>query len=233
MQPPSSYWSHGLRPSHVAVVLDQPNMGPEWKSWLTFELALRKVVLGTDEVISDEDGFIAFFRFMELEEVQEILRAAHVEISALQCPWGGAVRGAIAWDGNCWDVMHRLVPRLLWRSRGPVLRTEDGAYREPLRKVTFSLMELTSKHGFDDGDAFLSHDPDYLEYACREATAALAAGGLEAGVGSIDTHHNPLRIWGPVRRLDQREEVQEWELGKLSMAIWAYDTSFMSDVSFW
>ena len=32
-------WSAGPYPPYVVVLLDQPDMGPEWKSWLTLELS--------------------------------------------------------------------------------------------------------------------------------------------------------------------------------------------------
>ena len=71
------------------------------------------------------------------------------------------------------------------------------------------------------------------EAAAGEAEAALARASIKAEVGAIETHHNPVRIWGPIRRLDGWEEVREWELGTASMTIWAYDDSFLRDVAFW
>ena len=219
--------------SHLATLLDQPVMGPEWKSWLTYELALRGVQLGTDGTLEERGTLIGFFRFLEAEECEALLRAANVEVRARDCPWGGPVRGALGWDsaGSVEDLLRSFLPALIRLSRGPLVRMEEGAHYEPLRRMAFSLDNLTGKFGFEDGDAFLGDMSDYLEYARREAEAALARAGLEAQVSVLETAHNPLRIWGPVTR--NGKEVSEKVLREHSMTLWAFDWSCLRDVTFW
>lgn len=235
MSPGTASWREGTFPPYVAVILDQPAMGPEWKSWLTFEMALRGVLLGTDETLKDDGLVIGFFRFLELDETHEVLRAANVQVSALECPWAGPVRGAIGWMSltSYGDLLRNFLPFMVRQGRGPFIRTDDGAYYEPVRRVTFSLGNLLGKFGFEDGDAFLSHEPDYLEYARREAEAVLERAGLEAPIGATETIHNPLRVWGPVTRKDKGKKVSDVVLDGLSMTIWAYDYRCLKDVTFW
>jgi hypothetical protein len=220
-------------PSYLAIILDQPAMGPEWKSWLTYELALRRVLLGTDGTIEDDATLVGFFRFLEPQECEAVLRALDVQVHARGCPWAGSVRGALGWDGagSVEDLLRSFLPSLIRLGRGPLLRTEDGAHQEPLRQVDFSLENLTGKFGFEDGEAFLSRSADYLEYARHEAQATLARAGLDAQVAVVETAHNPLRIWGPVTR--NGKEVSENVLRDLSMTLWAFDWSCLRDVTFW
>jgi hypothetical protein len=217
----------------MAIILDRPSMGPEWKSWLTYELALRRVQLGTDGTIEEEGTLIGFFQFLEPEECEAVLRAANVEVRARECPWAGPVRGALGWEGagSVEDLLRSFIPLLLRLGRGPVVRTEDGAHCEPFRRVAFSLSNLTGKFGFEDGDAFLGDSPDYLEYARHEAQVALARAGLEAQVSVVETPHNPLRVWGPVTR--NGKEVPVTVLRDLSMTLWAFDWCCLRDVTFW
>jgi hypothetical protein len=225
--------SNGAVPSYVAIILDQPAMGPEWKSWLTYALALRGVLLGTDGTIMEGDTLIGFFRFLEPDECEAVLRAANVEVRARECPWAGPIRGALGWEsaGSVEELLRSFLPLLIRLARGPLVRTEDGAHYEPLRRMAFSLSNLTGKFGFEDGEALLSDSSDYLEYARHEAQAALARAGFEAHVSVVETTHNPLRIWGPMTR--NGKEVPETVLRDLSMTLWAYDWSCLRDATFW
>lgn len=220
-------------PSYLAILLDQPAIGPEWKSWLTYELALRGVLLGTDGTIEEGGILIGFFRFLEPEECEAMLRAANVEVRARECPWAGPVRGALGWEsaGSVEDLLRSFLPLLSRLCRGPLVRMEDGAHYEPLRRMAFSLSNLTGKFGFEDGEAFLGASPDYLEYARHEAQAVLERAGLEAQVSMVETAHNPLRIWGPITR--NGKEVPDTVLRDLSMTLWAFDWSCLRDVTFW
>lgn len=228
-------WSSGRFPPCVSVVLDQPGMGPEWKSWLTFELALRGVTLSTEgELVQDEMMFGAF-RFLDLDETAEMLHHANANTKVLDCPWAGRIRGALGWIRMDVDTvfLKAFLPTLARRCRGPFIQTDEKIQRDPLRLMEFSLKNLMSKYGFDDGEALLSREPDYLDYARREAESALTRSGIKASVGSTETHHNPLRIWGPLLRSDGWEEAREWELDNLSMTIWAYDNACLADVAYW
>jgi len=220
-------------PSYLAIILDQPAMGPEWKSWLTYALALRGVLLDTDGTIGEGGALIGFFRFLEPEECEAVLRATNVEVCAREYPWAGPVRGALGWEGagSVEELLRSFLPLLIRLGRGPVVRTEDGAHYEPLRRMEFSLSNLTAKFGFENGEALIGDSSDYLDYARHEAQAALARAGLDAQVSVVETTHNPLRIWGPVTR--HGKEVPETVLRDLSMTLWAYDWSCLRDVTFW
>jgi hypothetical protein len=191
------------------------------------------VQLGTEGTIEESGALIGFFRFLEAEECETVLRVANIEVHARECPWGGPVRGALGWEGasSVEDLLRVFLPSLIRLGRGPLVRTEDGACYEPLRQVTFSLSNLTGKFGFEDGEAFLGDSSDYLKYAQHEAQTALARAGLEAQVSVLETAHNPLRIWGPVTR--NGKQVPETVLQQLSMTLWAFDWSGLRDVAFW
>lgn len=223
----------GSLPPYVAVILDQPAIGPEWKSWLTHELALRGVLLDTNGNLEEDGLILGFFRFLEPPETEVVLRAANVAVAAHECPWAGPMRGALGWvrAGLEEELLRSFLPLLVRLGRGPLIRTADGAHHEPFRKVTFSLGNLLDKYGFEDGEAFLDRTPDYLEYARREVQASLARVGLEAQVSRVETAHNPLRIRGPVLR--HGKPVSEEVLRELSVTLWAHDWSCLQDVTFW
>ncbi len=237
-------WSNGPYPPYVAVVLDRPDIGLEWESWLTLELARRKFILDVDGMIRTldkdgrtDEGGLGVFRFYSAEETEVFLNDVRVRVSALDCPWGGVnkVRGAIGWAHfSLQEVKNGFLTTLLLRTRGPVVRPDEQTHRELLRQVSFELSGLTSKYSFDDGDAFLSRGGDYMAYVEGVAREALSAAGLDAAVGAYDgTHHNPLRIWTPIRRKRDGKEVGESALDGKSMTIWAYDYSCLDDASFW
>lgn len=236
------FWSVGPYPPYVAVVLDQPHIGSEWKSWLTNELTSQGIYLDATGAIQilDENGLIrddvslGFFRFLERDETEAVLRDAKVKVSALSCPWERAVRGAIGWvHFSQSDVRDLFLSNLLLRTRGPVIRTEDGAAHEFIRQVTFDLSQLVNKNGFGDGDAFLNREPGYMAYAEQVAEKALAEAGLVAAVGATEPRHNPLRIRGDIRRMRDGKIVGESALRGHTMKLWACDYGFLEDASFW
>lgn len=233
MNPGPVITGQSAMPSYLAIILDQPTMGPEWKSWLTYELAMKGLHLRTDGTLEEDGALLGFFRFLEPQECEAVLRKASIEVGAQECPWAGPVRGALGWAGigSVEDLLRSFLPLLIRLWRGPVVRTNDGAHYEPFRRVSFSLENLTGKFGFEDGEAFLSDSADYLEYARHAAQAVLARAGLEAQVSVLETSHNPLRIWGPVTR--NGKELSETVLRDLSMTLWAFDWSCLRDVTFW
>ncbi|ADO72175.1 hypothetical protein [Stigmatella aurantiaca] len=233
MNPGPAVEGKGAVPSHLAIILDQPAIGPEWKSWLTYELALRGLLLGTDGTVKEDRTLLGFFRFLGVQECEAVLRATRVEVHARECPWAGPMRGALGWEdaGSGEALLNSFIPVLIRRSRGPLIRLEDGVHHEPLRQVTFSLSNLTGKFGFEDGEALLCDSSDYLEYARNEAQAALTRAGLEAQVSITQTAHNPLRIWGDVTR--NGKKISETVLQDFSMTLWAFDWSCLRDETFW
>jgi hypothetical protein len=64
------------------------------------------------------------------------------------------------------------------------------------------------RHGFDDGEALLARDGEYLRNALDEVRRALVAAGLEADVGASGSHHNPLLIVGDVYRGGSRSPIR-------------------------
>lgn len=228
---------------YVFVILDRPGIGSDWQAWLTFELSSRGFLLGRDGEIHEMDNqgaisrmsLLGFFRFLNVEETLDLLREARAEVSALASPSSGPVRGAIAWEYLSLDEVRSLfLPTLVYSAWGPVIRTEDLSFREIVREVAFDLRHLLSKFGFDDGGAFLSRAPDYMSYVEKAARQGLNEAGLDAEVGAQEgTHHNPLRIWTPIRRKRDGKEVGESALDGKLMTIWAYDYSCLDDASFW
>ena len=107
----------------------------------------------------------------------------------------------------------------------------DGACRHPLQLRTFGLDELLEKRGFNDGAAFLSESPGYLDSVHAAVEIQFKSAGLDAQVFTMDTIHNPLRVRGPILRKGQ--EVSEDILYELSVEIWAYDWTCLDDKTFW
>jgi hypothetical protein len=220
-------------PPYFAVILDQPTIGPEWKSWLVHELALRGVVLGLDGTIEDRGVLIGFYQFLERDEAEQALQTMNVKVEALACPWIGPIRGAIGWvrAGLQEDLLDSFLPVLVRLSRGPFVRTADSAFYAPVRQMAFSVENVVKKYGFGDGEDLLDVPGDYLEHACDEVQSVLEHAGLEAQVSLIETAHNPLRIRGPALR-DGKEAPSD-VLRELTVTLWAYDWRLLQDPSFW
>lgn len=232
-------------PPYVAVVLDQPAMGQDWRKWVTAGMAESHVLLEPDETFCDrynENELLGWYDFLEAEEAEWVLQAIRVEMSVKECPWVAPlrVRGALGWFPLGTRVLkYNFVPRLVTLCRGPVICTMDGSYHELVRKVTFSLGDLVRKRGFDEGDAFLdrSAESEYMRYCRQQVEAALENAGLEALV-SVDDEarpHNPMRICGPILYKNRKffRKASEWVLDDLSVELWAYNWKCCDDRSFW
>jgi hypothetical protein len=89
---------------------------------------------------------------------------------------------------------------LFGASSGFFARTDTGGWYDPVVEKEFTLNDAVLKHGFLDGDFFLSRaccldDRAAYEHSVRDAiTGELDALGLRGEFISYGTGHNPIRI---------------------------------------
>lgn len=80
------------------------------------------------------------------------------------------------------------------RSCGYLVDLTEGTVYNAVVRRRWPLREVLERHGFDDGDFFLSHQPVHLEPARQILTTALTAAGIEPEFITYGTHHNPLLV---------------------------------------
>ena len=135
------------------------------------------------------DGLVGFYQFLDREEGRRLLPEDARPLVEKPGPYNGPVVGYFSWthavDQRIAEA--RLLPAIISISRSIIARTDNGRHMETVRLIEFPLSSLVGNHGFDDGDALISRDDDYLRYVQREAEAALAAGLWDVGSSTRTT----------------------------------------------
>lgn len=219
----------------ISAIMDAELRGAAWKAWLQGELEKLGFIFGEDNEISYGDEMIGCYRFLECEEAR--LQYGDRAWFSLEpeSPWLGKPAGFFGWTHiiNQDLAETHLLPALVRLGRGVVARTDTGAYKRMACLQSFSLTNLLGKHGFRDGDAFLSEDDDYMLYVLGEVERQLKTAGLEGHIGIFPTHHNPICLSGPLRKNGQIIKDEYPVLSKLSVKLWTYDWDVLRDLAFW
>jgi hypothetical protein len=218
----------------IAAISDGRLAGDDYRDWTRRQLAEHGLQLADGELKRGGD-LIGFYAFLDRDRGEQLVSAEARRVLADPGPYGGAVVGYFNWthavDERAGQT--QLAPAILAIGRSVVARTDNGRFQQALRLVEFPLSNLTGKHGFADGEAFIARDDDYLRYVQREAQAAIAAAGLAGDVGRFDTHHNPIRLVGDLRLHGRVVENPERELAGHRFQIWALDLAMLADQEFW
>jgi hypothetical protein len=220
--------------TYIAAIHDALVDEPDWAAWLRRHLAAEQVTLADDELVLHVGEVVG--RYELLAPAAAAARHRDAPWWSLEPrPWLGGVAGFFSWTHAADEraAMAHLVPTLIRRGRGVIARLDSGRFHETVHPRTFSLANLLERHGFDDGEALLARDGDYLDHVVGEVERALAAAGFEAAVGVASTHHNPIRIVGEVRRGGVAIADPLAALAASAVTLWAYDWDVLDDVAFW
>lgn len=217
----------------LTVIGSRRVRGP-WREWLTGALAARGITFAGEE-LRVGGVLCGFASLIDLADV------AAVEPDAAwwrpsRCPWVGAPAGVFSWDHTDEALAKdRLVPALVDLGRGPFVRADVSGdqVRASVVRRRFPLSDLVGPHGFDDGAALLREDPEYLEDVRRAAGSVIRDAGYRGDVGTWPSHHNPLRLAGPLTRDGRAVVDPEAVLRDHVLEIWAHDWSILGGAPFW
>ena len=220
----------------IAAIMSAHLPDPEaWQDWLRHELVQHKVELGNDGNMTADGNYMGFYRLLSREQAQhEFGRALWFSLDEVP-PWLGHPVGFFAWChlGCESEAESHLLPALVELSRGLCVRIDDGRFVHLATEREFSLSNLIGKHGFDDGDAFLSRNPDseYLRATVLQTRRVLEEAGLDVFIGIYGTHHNPLRMTGDVTK--DGKVVDDRVLWDLNIRLWTLNWPVLREETFW
>lgn len=223
--------------TYIAAIMDGRIEGADYSQWVNDRLAANGFTLEPNGALKKGEELIGFYAFLDREEGDTLLSADALARVNAPGPHRGAAVGYFAWTHVLEPQLaaQYLLPAIVAIGGGVVARTDDGRYKDTVGIIEFALSNLLGKYGFWDGDDLLSRDEAYLSYVQCEAKAALEAAGLSGEVGRFDSHHNPIRIVGDLRKdgrvLDESDEQTALDLH--SMRIWARNPKVLEDVDFW
>ena len=168
----------------IAAIADDRIGTAGYRDWVRRQLAEGGFTLEDNGDLMCGDGLVGFYQFLDREEGRRLLPEDARPLVEKPGPYNG--RGRLFQLDACGGSANRRgapSPAIISISRSIIARTDNGRHMETVRLIEFPLSSLVGNHGFDDGDALISRDDDYLRYVQREAEAALAAGAL-GGRGS-------------------------------------------------
>lgn len=198
------------------------------------QLLAHRISFDDDEQLFYRDDILGHCRLLDVEDAVRAFADTSWFSLADQGAWLGRPVGFFCWTHMLNEHVARahLLPALMWTCRGTVARPDTGEVRRFVSERELSLRALTSKFGFDDGDAFPSGNDDrYLDYVVHEAERALASAGLEGHVGLRDSHHNPLRLSGELTRAGAL--VPDFELTRHCLRLWLFNLPVLEEIEFW
>jgi hypothetical protein len=187
--------------------------------------------------VKTEPRVIGYYRLLTAEEGRaEFSDEAFLKASN-DCPFTGEVLGFLNFEflsstelqqaGSLNNKEWFLVP-IQKECRGILARVDTSYFRSILCCQEFSLDNITSKWGFNDGDFFISNGPCYSEAVITEIQKILEGEGLRGEVYFCSSSHNTVRLTGPLYQAG--EEVDPYSiLSRLAIKIWGYDEQILQD----
>lgn len=249
----------------LAVITASEVIGRNWQDDLRNSLKEWGLALVAGDLVLGGER-CGPYSFHTMEELSK--RFGDAPWLKVACPYVGPALGAISWERReSYCSQDEYFPVVDWTSlrpplrdllipfmkeaRGAIVRTTDGAYREPVRLRTYLLRHAIGKYGCGDGTELLTCEQGaYFGDVLARIAEALRGQGLSGHVGWTPTSHNPIQFSGvEVRGLFggktmraalwrgddwQRPPVHDTDaaLGDLSVQLWAYDFSICDELSF-
>ena len=216
--------------------------GADWRRFAADCLARRGLRLDGDRVLEGEgDGHVALARLHDPAEAEAAFGREPWFSLADRGEFRGRPVGFFNWEhyGASEEPFDQLA---VLDFRGTIARLDSGASREPVTERRFTLDNLLSKFGFDDGDALLRIDGTaYDDAMCSRIESALAAAGTPAAIGvaiNRDTSiHNPVTLIGGLLRRPSGEEIPATDeiLGRIQVELVTYNLELLSarEKEFW
>lgn len=219
----------------VAAISYPKKYTDNWQLWFSHQLADSKFSMATDDSLLHENEIIGFYRLIDPEEANTLFGSQEWFSLAQECPWFHGLIGFFNWTHVADQAIaeEHLLPKLIQTGSTVIARTDSQQFKLPVRLVEFSLANLLSKHGFEDGDAFLSREEEYLMYVYDKLTRAMEEAGLEGHIALLETAHNPLQLSQDLIRDGKPVSDERLVLSELSVQFWAYDWDILRDCMFW
>jgi hypothetical protein len=207
---------------------------PDWRAWLEDRFATSRLALGEQGWLFHADGPIAWYELMDAASGRDRFQSEEWFPFLDLSPWQGRVAAFLTWNHapSAYLASEFLFPKLV-ELGALIAHLERADFRRTVRPMQFSLDGLLSKFGFEDGDAFVTQDEDYV-MAVRDAMlSAIDASGLEGHITCFGGHHNPLRLTGDLLRDGQPVADAAASLGRMSVTFDRRDWSVLQDKEFW
>ena len=219
----------------VAAIPKQDCKTDNWHEWLRQIFEASYLFLEKDEELLYKDNLIGFFRLMEPEEAKPLFQSTLWFPLINECPWLNGEVGFFNWTHAVDQIAaeEHLLPKLIGLGCPVMVRTDDNRFKQAVRLIEFDLTNILSKYGFEDGDAFLSRDQNYLLYVYKQIAHCLEKAGLEGHVAILETAHNPLMLSEDLLQNGEKVSDERQTLAALSIKIWAYDWNILRDSEFW
>lgn len=227
----------------VAAILEAHlPAGADWRRFVADCLQRRGLRLDGDRVLEGEgDGHVALARLHDPAEAEAAFGREPWFSLADRGEFRGRPVGFFNWEhyGASEEPFDQLA---VLDFRGTIGRLDSGASREPVIERRFTLDNLLSKFGFDDGAALLRTDGTaYDDAMCSRIESALAAAGTPAAIGvaiNRDTSiHNPVTLIGGLLRGPSGEEIPATDeiLGRIQVELVTYNLELLSarEKEFW
>src|SRR5688572_20690501 len=173
--------------------------GADWRRYAADCLARRGLRLDGDRVMEGEgDGYVALARLHDPAEAEAAFGRQPWFSLADRGEYRGRPVGFFSWEhyGASEEPFDQMA---VFDLRGTIGRLDTGEAREPIIERRYTLDNLLSKFGFDDGDGLLRIEGTaYDDAMCTRIEAALAAAGYPASIGvginRDTTIHNPVTL---------------------------------------
>lgn len=219
----------------VAAIPQHKNQTDNWQIQLRHHLATSQFSLAAEDRLLHADELIGFCRCIELEEGNTLFHSAPWFALTQKCPWFQGLAGFFNWThvANQTLAEEQLLPKLIQIGSTVIARTDNQHFKQPVQLVEYSLLNLLHRHGFNDGNAFLSRDEDYLMCVYDEIVRCMETASLEGHIALLQTAHNPLQLSEDLRRDGKPVSNETLALAELSVQIWAYDWDVLKDWEFW
>jgi hypothetical protein len=221
----------------TAAIPKRDSQTDNWHEWLQQYFEASNLFLSDDENLYYGDNLVGFYRLLELEEAKASFQSTSwfTLTTAEVCLWLGSIVGFFNWTHAPDQSLaeEHLLPKLVSLGCPVIARTDNNHFKQAIRRMEFDLTNLLSKYGFEDGDALLSRDEDYLLYVHQEINQRLEKAGLNGHVTILETAHNPLMLSEDLLQNGKKVSNERGTLSKLLIDIWAYDWSILRDVEFW
>ncbi len=181
-------------PTFVSSILDWHLPDVQWRQFARDRLAKSDLHFDGEDINDQEGTLVGWGRLLGVDEAAELYGNQPWFRSEDYGKYRGRPVGYLAWEHI--DSAVEFAEAVSWGFRGRIGRADRENAIDPIIERSYSLVDLTSKFGFEDGDYFLSRtDEEYCAAMTNRICAELAKVGYQSFLGfSPDTIHNPLRL---------------------------------------
>ena len=155
-----------------------------------------------------KDGAYHFCQAIELEE----LAKKYAWPLQSDCPFVGPILGYCLFQPWNKDSFLHIVEVALSTGQGFLARLDNGVYFDIVSEKIFSLREVVSRHGFQEGSLILTKTDEYHQYIRNAIEQVLAPLGLKPSTYHAGDHEHLLSGFEG----DDKHRVKNWEIFELN-----------------